>query len=172
MICGGTSCPDPYICVEAFTNPNYGIIAFDNIFISIVVIFQCITMEGWTRIMYMVGGYICICMHVCIDAWFSFLFFVSNVLSFALFSYKRMHTRTHIYTQIEDAFHWIGCLYFISLVLLCSFFVINLMLAVLKSNFAFEQAEIEDREIQSQVCVCVYVCVCVCVCVCMCVYMF
>lgn len=35
-------------CIEKWIGPNYGITSFDNIFFSMLTVFQCITMEGWT----------------------------------------------------------------------------------------------------------------------------
>ena len=32
--------------------PNYGITCFDDIFFGILTVFQCITMEAWTTMMY------------------------------------------------------------------------------------------------------------------------
>ncbi len=37
-----------------FGNPNYGITNFDNILWAWLTIFQCITLEGWTPVMYQV----------------------------------------------------------------------------------------------------------------------
>lgn len=34
-------------------NPNYGFTSFDNILWSWLTIFQCVSLEGWTDIMYM-----------------------------------------------------------------------------------------------------------------------
>lgn len=34
---------------------DYGITSFDNIFFSMLTVFQCITMEGWTSVLYMVS---------------------------------------------------------------------------------------------------------------------
>ena len=34
--------------------PKFGIIGFDNIFFAMLTVFQCITMEGWTTVMYYV----------------------------------------------------------------------------------------------------------------------
>lgn len=34
--------------------PNYGITNFDNIGLAMLTVFQCITMEGWTQMMYFV----------------------------------------------------------------------------------------------------------------------
>ena len=48
----GYFCPDGQMCLKA-ENPNYGITSFDNIEYSWLTIFQCITLEGWTPIMYM-----------------------------------------------------------------------------------------------------------------------
>jgi Ion transport protein len=36
---------------------NYGITTFDNIGVGMLTIFQVITLEGWTDIMYMVSSH-------------------------------------------------------------------------------------------------------------------
>lgn len=41
---------------EAWKGPNYGITNFDNILFAILTVFQCITMEGWTDILYNVSS--------------------------------------------------------------------------------------------------------------------
>lgn len=43
------------ICKEGWIGPNYGITSFDNIFFAMLTVFQCITMEGWTAILYWVS---------------------------------------------------------------------------------------------------------------------
>ena len=48
----GHICPAGQMCLKA-NNPNYGITHFDNIAYAWLTIFQCITLEGWTPIMYM-----------------------------------------------------------------------------------------------------------------------
>jgi hypothetical protein len=48
----GHICPAGQMCLKAF-NPHYGITHFDNIAFAWLTIFQCITLEGWTPIMYM-----------------------------------------------------------------------------------------------------------------------
>ena len=48
----GYSCPTGMMCLKAH-NPAYGLIHFDNIAHAWLTIFQCITLEGWTPIMYM-----------------------------------------------------------------------------------------------------------------------
>ena len=47
----GYLCPEGMMCLKAF-NPNRGITHFDNIAHSWLTIFQCITLEGWTPLMY------------------------------------------------------------------------------------------------------------------------
>lgn len=42
-------------CIENWIGPNYGITSFDNIGLAMLTVFQCITMEGWTTILYWVG---------------------------------------------------------------------------------------------------------------------
>ena len=48
----GYSCPTGMMCLKAH-NPAYGLIHFDNIAHAWLTIFQCITLEGWTPLMYM-----------------------------------------------------------------------------------------------------------------------
>ena len=43
-------------CVDWELGPNYGITTFDNIIFSMLTVFQCITMEGWTDILYFVSS--------------------------------------------------------------------------------------------------------------------
>ena len=43
-------------CIDGrWDGPNYGITSFDNIGYAILTVFQCITMEGWTTMLYYVG---------------------------------------------------------------------------------------------------------------------
>ena len=44
----GTECRGPWV------GPNGGITNFDNIFFAMLTVFQCITMEGWTDVLYWV----------------------------------------------------------------------------------------------------------------------
>ncbi|KAB0357284.1 hypothetical protein FD754_001440 [Muntiacus muntjak] len=39
-------------CREYWAGPNFGITNFDNILFAVLTVFQCITMEGWTDILY------------------------------------------------------------------------------------------------------------------------
>lgn len=50
-------CPNDTVCRkgQAWKGPNYGITNFDNILFAILTVFQCITMEGWTDILYHVS---------------------------------------------------------------------------------------------------------------------
>ena len=43
------------VCQEYWEGPNYGIPSFDNIFLAMLTVFQCITMEGWTDVLYYVS---------------------------------------------------------------------------------------------------------------------
>ncbi|KAI2651484.1 putative voltage-dependent N-type calcium channel subunit alpha-1B [Labeo rohita] len=45
-------CPNGTECREYWTGPNFGITNFDNILFAILTVFQCITMEGWTDVLY------------------------------------------------------------------------------------------------------------------------
>jgi hypothetical protein len=69
---------------------NYGITNFDNIFSALMTIFQCITMEGWTKIM-------------------------------------------NIYEDASTA--WFVNMYFILCVVINSFFLLNLTIAVMLMKY-------------------------------------
>ncbi|XP_018406581.1 PREDICTED: muscle calcium channel subunit alpha-1 [Cyphomyrmex costatus] len=100
---GGFQCYQigPYYCSKQFWDgPNYGITNFDNFGLSMLTVFQCITLEGWTDVLY----------------------------------------------NIEDAmgssWQWI---YFISMVILGAFFVMNLILGVLSGEFSKEREKAKAR---------------------------
>lgn len=49
-----------WTCVEItddniWAGPNYGITNFDNFGLSMLTVFQCITLEGWTDVLYNVN---------------------------------------------------------------------------------------------------------------------
>lgn len=77
-------------------NYNYGITTFDNIAVSMLTVFQVITMDGWTAILYNM-----------MDS--------TNVL--------------------------ISIVYFCSLILLGSFFLLNLILAVVQESYVNIQSQ-------------------------------
>ena len=56
--CGsGYECPESYICDknQTWAGPNFGITNFDNIGLAMLTVFQCVTMEGWTDMLYNVS---------------------------------------------------------------------------------------------------------------------
>ncbi|XP_051950554.1 voltage-dependent R-type calcium channel subunit alpha-1E-like [Xyrauchen texanus] len=93
-------CPPKYKCSGNWTGPNDGITQFDNILFSLLTVFQCITMEGWTTVLYNTN-----------DA-------------------------------LGPTWNW---LYFIPLIIIGSFFVLNLVLGVLSGEFAKERERVENR---------------------------
>lgn len=55
--CGdkGRQCPPDQECKDlGWDGPWFGIINFDNFGLAMLTVFQCITMEGWTSILYRV----------------------------------------------------------------------------------------------------------------------
>ncbi|CAB3241437.1 unnamed protein product [Arctia plantaginis] len=50
-----TGCPAGYVCRTGWEGPNFGITNFDNIGYAMLTVFQCITLEGWTDIMYAIA---------------------------------------------------------------------------------------------------------------------
>ena len=54
LICGGEiECPADYFCGKMNVNPNFEVTNFDNIFWALLVVFQCVTLEGWSDVMVM-----------------------------------------------------------------------------------------------------------------------
>lgn len=55
---GGFQCEnigDNYYCSDKFwEGPNHGITNFDNFGLAMLTVFQCITLEGWTDVLYAV----------------------------------------------------------------------------------------------------------------------
>ncbi|KAI9589808.1 hypothetical protein GQX74_007976 [Glossina fuscipes] len=88
------------MCLEKWDGPNSGITSFDNIGFAMLTVFQCITMEGWTAILYWTN-----------DA-------------------------------LGSQFNWI---YFVPLIVIGSFFMLNLVLGVLSGEFSNERNRVERR---------------------------
>ena len=54
-LCGGKyTCPENFVCGKMGYNPNFEATGFDDIITSIIVVFQIVTLEGWTQVMYFV----------------------------------------------------------------------------------------------------------------------
>uniref|UniRef100_A0A8C9X7N1 Voltage-dependent L-type calcium channel subunit alpha n=1 Tax=Sander lucioperca TaxID=283035 RepID=A0A8C9X7N1_SANLU len=87
-------------CRPGWEGPNNGITHFDNIGFAMLTVYQCITMEGWTKVLYWVN-----------DA-------------------------------IGNEWPWI---YFVPLILVGSFFVLNLVLGVLSGEFTKEREKAKSR---------------------------
>lgn len=51
--CGSIS-PE-MICRYYWEGPNFGITNFDNFGLSMLTVFQCVTLEGWTDMLYYVS---------------------------------------------------------------------------------------------------------------------
>ncbi|RUS83605.1 hypothetical protein EGW08_008624 [Elysia chlorotica] len=101
MVCGkGFECEAGSKCVNGWEGPNYGITNFDNFGLAMLTVFQCITMEGWTDVLYDIN-------------------------------------KSH-------GPHW-PWIYFISLIIIGSFFVLNLVLGVLSGEFSKEREKAKAR---------------------------
>ncbi|KAM5301400.1 voltage-dependent L-type calcium channel subunit alpha-1S [Glossophaga mutica] len=87
-------------CRGGWPGPNHGITHFDNFGFSMLTVYQCISMEGWTEVLYWVN-----------DA-------------------------------IGNEWPWI---YFVTLILLGSFFILNLVLGVLSGEFTKEREKAKSR---------------------------
>ncbi|XP_053095073.1 voltage-dependent P/Q-type calcium channel subunit alpha-1A isoform X5 [Pangasianodon hypophthalmus] len=93
-------CPNGTTCRKYWLGPNYGITQFDNILFAILTVFQCITMEGWTDLLY--------------------------------------------YSDDASGSAW-NWMYFVPLIIIGSFFMLNLVLGVLSGEFAKERERVENR---------------------------
>lgn len=89
---GSQDWPVGYVWGKTNENPNYGTTNFDSIFFSLLTIFQCVTLEGWSYIM----------------------------------------------MQMQQSFASYSIIFFIPLVFIGAFFLLNLTLAVIKSKFSEE----------------------------------
>ena len=99
--CGGFyECPEGTVCSEYWEGPQYGITNFDNIGQSMLTVFQCITLEGWTDMLY----------------W--------------------------VHDSQGRTWQWF---YFVTMVVLGSFFVMNLILGVLSGEFSKEREKAQSR---------------------------
>lgn len=55
---GGYNCSlvgAEYFCCDDWEGPNSGITNFDNFGLSMLTVFQCVTLEGWTEVLYYVS---------------------------------------------------------------------------------------------------------------------
>lgn len=106
-------CPEKYDCNDTWIGPNDGITQFDNILFAVLTVFQCITMEGWTAVLYNVSsrssGKITSCSYC--------VYIIIN---------ERYGFQTN--DALGPTWNWI---YFIPLIIIGSFFVLNLVLGVL-----------------------------------------
>ena len=44
------------VCKEYWDGPNFGITNFDHFGLSLLTVFQCVTLEGWTDVLYWVSA--------------------------------------------------------------------------------------------------------------------
>nr|XP_040031276.1 voltage-dependent L-type calcium channel subunit alpha-1C isoform X15 [Gasterosteus aculeatus aculeatus] len=88
------------VCRVGWEGPNDGITNFDNFAFAMLTVFQCITMEGWTDVLY----------------------WMQDAMGYEL--------------------PWV---YFVSLVIFGSFFVLNLVLGVLSGEFSKEREKAKAR---------------------------
>ncbi|KAH8378094.1 hypothetical protein KR093_009147, partial [Drosophila rubida] len=99
--CGvGYDCPEGMKCYGNWIGPNFGITNFDNFGLAMLTVFQCITLEGWTDVLY------------------------------------------YIQDAMGSDWQW---MYFISMVILGAFFVMNLILGVLSGEFSKERNKAKNR---------------------------
>jgi len=99
--CGGIfHCPEGFECRGEWEGPQWGITCFDNFGQAMLTVFQCITLEGWTDMLY----------------W--------------------------IHDSQGNTWQFI---YFVTMVVLGAFFVMNLILGVLSGEFSKEKEKAQSR---------------------------
>ncbi|XP_069484744.1 voltage-dependent L-type calcium channel subunit alpha-1C isoform X3 [Ambystoma mexicanum] len=96
----GRQCQNGSTCRPGWDGPKHGITNFDNFAFAMLTVFQCITMEGWTDVLY----------------------WMQDAMGYEL--------------------PWV---YFVSLVIFGSFFVLNLVLGVLSGEFSKEREKAKAR---------------------------
>lgn len=80
MLCGYSDCPSGFTCGKMIANPDFDVSNFDNIASSLIVVFQIVTMEGWTTIMvYLETTYTPIAIAFCVALVFIGGFFLLNI---------------------------------------------------------------------------------------------
>eukprot|EP00058_Branchiostoma_floridae_P005349 XP_002590837.1 hypothetical protein BRAFLDRAFT_90027 [Branchiostoma floridae] len=120
-------CNEGELCIEYWDGPNNGITNFDNIGYAMLTVFQLITMEGWTQVLYW-----------CNDSLgnsFNWLYFIPIIILGSFFM-------LNLVLGVLSGFNW---LYFIPIIILGSFFMLNLVLGVLSGMFAKERERVENR---------------------------
>ncbi|KAI4484986.1 hypothetical protein M0802_012887 [Mischocyttarus mexicanus] len=120
-------------CLDHWVGPNYGITSFDNIGFAMLTVFQCITMEGWTSILYWVKQEIC--SSVCVSG--------APMLAHVIAGFTWLWSNLQTNDALGSTYNWI---YFIPLIVLGSFFMLNLVLGVLSGEFAKEREKVENRQ--------------------------
>lgn len=87
------------ICREKWEGPNSGITSFDNIGFAMLTVFQCITMEGWTAILYWVKREMCSSVLKILFMFFIVSFYLSLSLLFLFAKFLPSLSRTIYPTQ-------------------------------------------------------------------------
>ncbi|KAJ8263387.1 hypothetical protein COCON_G00158440 [Conger conger] len=139
------TCSNGTECREYWIGPNYGITNFDNILFAVLTVFQCITMEGWVDILYNAGGRAG--EHRAPATRGSAASLSSPVLAQGCVRAFALSLMGRLVLWANDAsgntWNW---LYFIPLIIIGSFFMLNLVLGVLSGEFAKERERVEKRQ--------------------------
>lgn len=65
----GRQCPSGAVCKSNWEGPNYGITSFDHVGLAALTVFQCITLEGWTDVLYFVSLFDLLYNSSCFVSW-------------------------------------------------------------------------------------------------------
>lgn len=109
-------------CRGRWAGPNGGITNFDNFFFAMLTVFQCVTMEGWTDVLYWVRRRAGRVQKLHLP-------FFPELRRVCLCTLRDV---CPLFPQMQDAMGYeLPWVYFVSLVIFGSFFVLNLVLGVL-----------------------------------------
>jgi hypothetical protein len=97
----GFTCPQDLSCVP-YGNPNNGYTSFDNVLWALLVVFQTITLEGWSTLMFIA----------------------------------------------MDSCGWPAAIFFVLVVIIGSYFVLNLCLAVISFHFTIVKERMMQKELE------------------------
>ena len=50
-VCGNIDCDSQMVCAKSLDNPNFSITSFNNIFLSLIIVFECVTLQTWVPLM-------------------------------------------------------------------------------------------------------------------------
>ncbi|KAJ7418027.1 calcium voltage-gated channel subunit alpha1 C [Willisornis vidua] len=135
----GRQCQNGTECKAGWEGPKHGITNFDNFAFAMLTVFQCITMEGWTDVLY---WYVMV--QEC-DSHTAQPHLYKTDPDSHYFGRLAGHEMWFSKTMQDAMGYELPWVYFVSLVIFGSFFVLNLVLGVLSGEFSKEREKAKAR---------------------------